>query len=73
MSAWKSLLSKNLRELRFIMCYKSAGSKGVREYLYKNYHELKTANPLFPIYVRECEAVEPNILARYSKAILTLC
>ena len=63
---WKAGISKNLRELRFIVCHKSKGSEGLREFIYNNYPELKDINPKFPFYIRECEGVEANILARYS-------
>ena len=69
MSAWKPLLSKNLRELRFVMCFKSPSSQGLRNYIYKNYPQLKDMHPYFPFYVRECENAEANILARYSYGV----
>eukprot|EP00826_Nyctotherus_ovalis_P061124 TRINITY_DN8665_c0_g1_i2.p2 TRINITY_DN8665_c0_g1~~TRINITY_DN8665_c0_g1_i2.p2 ORF type:complete len:144 (-),score=28.56 TRINITY_DN8665_c0_g1_i2:167-553(-) len=65
----KSAITKNLRELRFILCHKSNGSKGLRTFIYNNYPKLKDANPLFPFMVRECEGVQANILARYSYGV----
>lgn len=35
----------------------------------KNYLEVKKINPDFLFLVRECEGVEPYIIARYSKPI----
>lgn len=31
----------------------------------KNYKDLKTLNPKFPILIRECSGVEPQLWARY--------
>ena len=64
---WKSAISKNLRELRFILSHASTGSKGLKDFLYKNYPSMKDTNPQFPFYIREGNEVEANILARYSK------
>nr|CAI5864843.1 unnamed protein product [Callosobruchus analis] len=56
-----------LKELRIHLCQKGAGSKGVREFIEKNYVELKTSNPKFPILIRECSGIEPRLWARYGK------
>ncbi|GMH38859.1 hypothetical protein BSKO_06757 [Bryopsis sp. KO-2023] len=63
--SWKSTLSKNLNELRIHLCQTSEGSKGVREFLFGNYVELKKANPKFPFLVREASQVEAKLIARY--------
>jgi hypothetical protein len=70
--AWRNLVSKNVREIRFIVCQNGLKSLGVR---YKNiYHrnwinsnivEIKKANPDTLFLVRECENVDPVVLARY--------
>ena len=36
-----------------------------REFIFSNYAELKKANPLLPILVRECSGVEAKLVARY--------
>merc|ERR1712012_1423987 len=58
-------LSPALKELRFHLCQKSAASAGAREFVEKHYVPLKTANPQFPILVRECSGIQPRILARF--------
>ena len=60
-----SLLSKGVRELRFIMCQQSAASQGVRNYVLNNYQSVKAANPDFPFIVREASGAQPCITARY--------
>lgn len=36
-----------------------------REFVQKNYKELKTMNPKLPILIRECSGTEPQLWARY--------
>ena len=60
-----SLLSKGVRELRFIMCQQSAASAGVRSYVLNNYQQTKAANPNFPFIVREAQGAQPCVMARY--------
>eukprot|EP00128_Syssomonas_multiformis_P002686 Colp12_sorted_trinity150504_noHs@32337 len=67
--SWRPLLSKNLHELRIHVCQNSSSSQGLRDFVRNNYVELKKANPTFPILVRECEGVEPRILARYDYGV----
>ncbi|KAG5878901.1 hypothetical protein JTB14_023558 [Gonioctena quinquepunctata] len=55
-----------LKELRIHLCQKGSTSKGVREFIEKNYVELKSNNPKFPILIRECSGVEPKLWARYN-------
>ena len=69
MSAWKGLITRNLRELRFHFCQQSQGSQGLREFVKQNYKELKTKNPSFPFLVRECEGAEAKVWARYDKGV----
>eukprot|EP00891_Asterochloris_glomerata_P001878 jgi/Astpho2/1878/e_gw1.00038.323.1_t len=63
--AWRQALSKNLQELRIHLCQKSAGSQGARDFVLSHYHELKKANPKFPILIRECGGVQAQLVARY--------
>ncbi|XP_072992294.1 NADH dehydrogenase [ubiquinone] 1 alpha subcomplex subunit 2 [Typha latifolia] len=63
--AWRGHLSRNLKELRFLYCQSSPGSTQTREFVHRNYKDLKTLNPKLPILIRECSGVEPQIWARY--------
>lgn len=67
--AWRSQISKNLKELRFLFCQNSSESAQVREFVQKNYKELKTLNPKFPFLIRECRGVEPQLWARYDMGV----
>ncbi|NXE42780.1 NDUA2 dehydrogenase, partial [Ptilorrhoa leucosticta] len=58
-------LGRGLRELRIHLCQRSAGSRGVREFIEQHYVTLKKANPNFPILIRECSGIEPKLWARY--------
>ncbi|CAG8584948.1 5456_t:CDS:2 [Cetraspora pellucida] len=63
--SWRNQLSKSLKELRVHFCQTSPESKGIREYIAKNYKSLKAANPHFPILIREASGVEARFFARY--------
>lgn len=63
--ALRSALSKNLQELRFQFCQTSEGSKGVRDFILATYHELKKANPRFPLLIRECQGVSARAVGRF--------
>ncbi|GAB2218983.1 hypothetical protein Drorol1_Dr00006608 [Drosera rotundifolia] len=63
--AWRSQLSKNLKELRILFCQTSPASSHTREFVEKNYKVLKTENPKLPILIREAHGVEPQLWARY--------
>ena len=54
-----------LKELRLHLCQKSSASAGVREFVEKHYIPIKTANPKFPILIRECSGINPKLWARY--------
>ncbi len=41
-----------------------------RNFVAKNYWDIKKQNPNFPFLVRECENADPYIIARYSKDYL---
>ncbi|KAL0849762.1 hypothetical protein ABMA28_011716 [Loxostege sticticalis] len=58
-----------LKELRIHLCQTSSQSAGVREFIQKNYVNLKKDNPTFPILIRECSGVQPRVLARYEKGV----
>ncbi|KAF9625389.1 hypothetical protein IFM89_022212 [Coptis chinensis] len=67
--AWRGQLSRNLKEIRFLYCQKSPASAQTREFVEKNYRDLKTLNPKFPILIRECSQVEPQLWARYDRGV----
>eukprot|EP00741_Cyanophora_paradoxa_P002446 tig00000076_g2371.t1 len=66
--SWKAALSRSMCELRVYLCHQSPKSAGVRDFLVREYAELKHLNPKFPIMVREGENVEAKITARYDFA-----
>ncbi|KAG6788058.1 hypothetical protein POTOM_004111 [Populus tomentosa] len=63
--AWRGQLSKNLKELRILLCQSSPSSSSTRTFIEKNYKDLKTLNPKLPILIRECNGIEPQLWARY--------
>ncbi|KAK3007405.1 hypothetical protein RJ639_017173 [Escallonia herrerae] len=63
--AWRSHISKNLKELRILFCQSSPGSSSARAFVENNYKDLKTLNPKLPILIRECRGTEPQLWARY--------
>ncbi|RDX69747.1 NADH dehydrogenase [ubiquinone] 1 alpha subcomplex subunit 2, partial [Mucuna pruriens] len=67
--AWRGHLSKNIKELRFLMCQSSPASSSARAFVERNYKELKTLNPKLPILIRECSGVEPQLWARYDLGV----
>ncbi|KAI3939622.1 hypothetical protein MKX01_038577 [Papaver californicum] len=67
--AWRGQLSKNLKELRVLFCQSSLASAQTREFVQKNYKDLKTLNPKLPILIRECSGVEPQLWARFDMGV----
>ncbi|XP_010910164.2 NADH dehydrogenase [ubiquinone] 1 alpha subcomplex subunit 2 [Elaeis guineensis] len=67
--AWRGHLSRNLKELRFLYCQTSSASTQAREFVHRNYKDLKTLNPKLPILIRECSGVEPQLWARYEMGV----
>ncbi|KAI5422927.1 hypothetical protein KIW84_046081 [Lathyrus oleraceus] len=67
--AWRGHLSKNIKEIRFLMCQSSPASSSERAFVEKNYKELKTLNLKLSILIRECSGVEPQLWARYDLGI----
>ncbi|KAK8797948.1 hypothetical protein WA171_005477 [Blastocystis sp. BT1] len=63
--AWRYRIGKNLQELRFLYCANSVGSQGVRDFIEKQYHSIKSMNPILPIIVRECDGIRAKVIARY--------
>lgn len=63
--SWKSLVNKNVREIRFVLCQTGQGSTGVRRWINENFVELKKQNPDTLLLIRECQNAEATILTRY--------
>ncbi|GBG24684.1 NADH dehydrogenase ubiquinone 1 alpha subcomplex subunit 2 [Hondaea fermentalgiana] len=62
-----SKVAAHAKELRFVFCTSSEGSKGLREFVKSSYVPLKKENPKFPLLVRECEGAQPRVMARFAK------
>jgi len=62
---WRARLSGRMHEIRFNFCEFKTSSAGVRNFLNKNYLELKTLNPGLPIIMRDFKDIEPVVVARY--------
>jgi NADH dehydrogenase (ubiquinone) 1 alpha subcomplex subunit 2 len=54
-----------VKELRIHLCQTSASSNGVRQFIQKNYVDLKKLNQNTPILIREARDVQPKLWARY--------
>ena len=57
--------SKAVKELRIHLCQTSGASNGVREFIKKNYVDIKKVNQNTPILIRECSNVAPKVWVRY--------
>ncbi|KAE8774597.1 NADH dehydrogenase [ubiquinone] 1 alpha subcomplex subunit 2 [Hordeum vulgare] len=67
MMAWRASLSRNVKEIRFLFYQSSRASGPNREFVKKNYGDIKTRNPTLPVLIRECSGVEPQLWACYGK------
>ncbi|KAF5741247.1 NADH dehydrogenase [Tripterygium wilfordii] len=67
--AWRAQLSRSMKELRILFCPSSPESSLTREFIEKNYKELKALNPKLPILIRECTGIEPQLWARYDMGV----
>ncbi|KAF5746343.1 NADH dehydrogenase [Tripterygium wilfordii] len=67
--AWRAQLSRNLKELRILFCPSSPESSLTREFIERNYKDLKTLNPKLPILIRECKGIEPQLWARFDMGV----
>ncbi|GAM24135.1 hypothetical protein SAMD00019534_073100 [Acytostelium subglobosum LB1] len=63
--SWRALLSHNLQEVRICFCQTNQSSDGLRNFITKNYADLKRLNPRLPLMIRETHGIEPVIYARY--------
>ncbi|EGF80242.1 hypothetical protein BATDEDRAFT_25119 [Batrachochytrium dendrobatidis JAM81] len=67
--SWKSLLSKNIKELRIQLSpaqTSAPGSNGIRDFILSNYKSIKAANPHLPVLIREAPGTEARAIARYA-------
>eukprot|EP00301_Raphidiophrys_heterophryoidea_P008538 c1314_g1_i1.p1 GENE.c1314_g1_i1~~c1314_g1_i1.p1 ORF type:complete len:217 (-),score=55.05 c1314_g1_i1:184-774(-) len=62
---WRCGLTRNMNELRFILCVNSESSSTLRKFVGQEYDDLKYHNPYLPIMIREGPEVEPKIVARF--------
>ncbi|KAL9654061.1 hypothetical protein ABK040_011605 [Willaertia magna] len=60
--SWRGKVSKNVHQLIFYFCPKNTQSNGVREFIVKNYSEIKALNPSTGLLVRETPEVDPFIM-----------
>ncbi|KAK9938675.1 hypothetical protein M0R45_015398 [Rubus argutus] len=67
--AWRGNLSRNLKELRILLCQSSPSSATTRTFVEKNYKDLKSLNPKLPILIRESSGIEPQLWARYDLGV----
>ncbi|KAM3231908.1 NADH dehydrogenase [ubiquinone] 1 alpha subcomplex subunit 2 [Capsicum chinense] len=67
--AWRSNLSRNLKELRILFSPSASESATTRLFIEKNYRDLKTQNPKLPILIREASSIEPQLWARYDLGV----
>ena len=67
--SYRASLGTAIRELRFIMCQQSAASAGARQFVAKNYSDIKALNPTLPFIVRECTNAQPTVMARYNYGV----
>ena len=67
--SYRAALGTTIRELRFIMCQQSAASAGARQFVAKNYGDIKAMNPTLPFIVRECTNAQPTVMARYNYGV----
>eukprot|EP00850_Spirogloea_muscicola_P000150 SM000001S04552 [mRNA] locus=s1:959588:960183:+ [translate_table: standard] len=67
--AWRASLSRCLQEVRIHLCRTSPASAGAREFVLRNYKDLKMLNPRLPILIRECSGIRPRLYARYGLGV----
>ncbi|AQK92741.1 NADH dehydrogenase [ubiquinone] 1 alpha subcomplex subunit 2 [Zea mays] len=67
--AWRASLSRSVKEIRVLFCQSSPASAPAREFVKKNYGDIKARNPSLPFLVRECSGVQPQLWARYDMGV----
>jgi len=63
-------MSKRIHEIHFNFCPKSKSSAGVRNWINKNYVDLKQLNPRLPFLIRDFEDIEPKVRVYYDFKIV---
>lgn len=63
--SWRNNIGSKVKELRFVFCQSSSHSAGARSYVQHHYQDIKSLNPSLPFLVRECNAAQPTVMARY--------
>lgn len=63
--SWRGRISENVRELRWFYCPNSTRGHGLRQFLGKNYEDLKTLNPSTPLLVRSRDGAPTQLWASY--------
>ncbi|XP_062186020.1 NADH dehydrogenase [ubiquinone] 1 alpha subcomplex subunit 2 [Phragmites australis] len=67
--AWRASLSRSVKEIRVLFCQSSPASAAARDFVKKNYGDIKARNPSLPFLVRECSGVQPQLWARYDMGV----
>ncbi len=67
--SWRNLVNKNVKEIRFVLCQSSTKSLGMRNWINKNFVDIKKQNPDTLLLIRECKDVDPMVLARYDYGV----
>ena len=63
---WRSLATKRVKEVRFLLNQAAPGSEAAKTFLQKNYTAMKKDNPALPILIRESKMVQtPAVVARF--------
>ena len=65
-------LTRHLKEIRIHLCQTSSASAGVREYITNNYKVLKSANPEFPILIRECSGIQVIFIVFFPVVLVSI-
>mmetsp|Transcript_32756 Transcript_32756/g.67134 ORF Transcript_32756/g.67134 Transcript_32756/m.67134 type:complete len:114 (+) Transcript_32756:40-381(+) len=63
--SWRAFVSRNVAELRFIVCPTSQSSAATRAFYEKNYQTIKMLNPRMPFLIRAADNASPRVIARY--------
>mmetsp|Transcript_53559 Transcript_53559/g.64592 ORF Transcript_53559/g.64592 Transcript_53559/m.64592 type:complete len:222 (+) Transcript_53559:176-841(+) len=60
--SWKAGLSRHLPTIRFFACHESPSSRGVINFWYNNFEELKALNPTMEIHLRTTHNASPAVV-----------
>ena len=65
----QALKQQGVQEVRFLFCQTAPQSAGMRQFLQNSFTPLKASYPKLPLLVREAQAQQPMIIARFPKGI----